>query len=95
MDHTETSSTPSERCRTLAKGGQKRISFPSALTPVVAPNLGWLGSNSASSTGRGNDRSFQEGTSSPATTTTSLQSRKTWKLGLVPTSRFLIIVAAM
>ena len=42
MDHTETSSTPSERCRTLAKGGQKRISFPSALTPVVATQT-WVG----------------------------------------------------
>ena len=42
MDHTETSSTPSERCRTLAKSGQKRISFPSALTPVVATQT-WVG----------------------------------------------------
>ena len=43
VDPTETSSTPSERCRTLTKGGQKHISSPSALTPVVATQtlVGW------------------------------------------------------
>ena len=41
--HAETSSTPSERCRTLAKGGPRQISSPSALTPVVATQtlVGW------------------------------------------------------
>ena len=99
VDHTETSSTPSERCRTLAKGGQKQISSPSALTPVVATQtwVGWAPTPPPPLDAATTDHS-RKAHRAPASTTESLQSRNLddhWKLGLVPTSRFRIIVAAM